>query len=165
MKRAELAGKAEPFRTEGRQSREEHSREQLIWTALELAPGSANGEVQPLMAESVPRKALRNTLHNGVRQAIVMLSAVCTSILVARTLGPANMGVYGFTVWLVGMLGVFANLGLPGAATKYIAEFLGRGDPANGVTRQPPSSACSSRSGGRRGVWDSHSWNDSGTEL
>jgi O-antigen/teichoic acid export membrane protein len=38
------------------------------------------------------------------------------------------MGVYGFTLWGVGLLGILANLGLPSAATKYIAEFLGRGD-------------------------------------
>ena len=36
VNRAELVGKAEPFRTAGRQSREERSREQLIWTALSL---------------------------------------------------------------------------------------------------------------------------------
>jgi hypothetical protein len=34
MKAAQLPGKAEPFRTAGRQSREEHWREQRIWTAL-----------------------------------------------------------------------------------------------------------------------------------
>ena len=34
MKGAELAVKAEPFRTAGRQSREDHWRKQLIWTAL-----------------------------------------------------------------------------------------------------------------------------------
>jgi O-antigen/teichoic acid export membrane protein len=95
---------------------------------MRQTPGAASGEVQSLMTDNVPYKALRNTLYNAVRQGIVMLSAVCTSILVARTLGPANMGVYGLTVWLVGVLGIFANLGLPGAATKYIAEYLGRGD-------------------------------------
>ena len=34
MKGAELGEEAEPFLTAGRQSREEHSREPLIWTAL-----------------------------------------------------------------------------------------------------------------------------------
>jgi hypothetical protein len=34
MKVAQLPGKAEPFRRAGRQSRKEHRREQIIWTAL-----------------------------------------------------------------------------------------------------------------------------------
>jgi hypothetical protein len=37
MKDADFAGKAKPFRKAGRQSREEHSREQLIWTASRRA--------------------------------------------------------------------------------------------------------------------------------
>ena len=58
-----------------------------------------------------------------------MLAAICTSVVVARTLGPTSMGVFGFTLWLVALLGILANLGLPSAAAKYISEHLGRGDP------------------------------------
>ena len=74
-------------------------------------------------------KALRSTFFNGLRQAAVMAAAMCTSVVVARTLGPANTGVFGFTLWLVALLGILTNLGLPSAATKYISEHLGRGDP------------------------------------
>lgn len=38
------------------------------------------------------------------------------------------MGTYGYTIWLVGSAAVLANLGLPAALTKYVAEYVGRGD-------------------------------------
>ena len=81
------------------------------------------------MTGNLGQKVARNTLYNGMRQAAVMLAAICTSVVVARALGPTNMGVFGFTLWLVALLGIVANLGLPSAATKYISEHLGRGDP------------------------------------
>jgi len=40
------------------------------------------------------------------------------------------MGLYGYAMWLVGTLGVLANIGLPSAITKYISEFVGRGEEA-----------------------------------
>lgn len=51
----------------------------------------------------------------------------------ARTLGPQNLGVYSYAMWIVGTLGILANVGLPAALTKYIAEFMGGGDRAMAV--------------------------------
>lgn len=79
------------------------------------------------MSGEIANKAVRNFLFNGGRLAITMGATVCTSAIIARTLGPTNMGVYGYATWIVGTLGILANLGLPGALTKYIAEYTGSG--------------------------------------
>jgi O-antigen/teichoic acid export membrane protein len=82
------------------------------------------------MSREIANKAVRNFLFNGGRLVITMGATVCTSAIIARTLGPTNMGVYGYATWIVGTLGILANLGLPGALTKYIAEYMGSGDLA-----------------------------------
>jgi O-antigen/teichoic acid export membrane protein len=51
----------------------------------------------------------------------------------ARTLGPQNLGVYSYAMWIVGTLGILANVGLPAALTKYVSEFMGSGDSGTAV--------------------------------
>lgn len=82
------------------------------------------------MADDTARQALRNTFFGVVRLASTWGATVCTSAIVARSLGPGNMGLYSYAMWLVGLLGVAANLGLPLALTKYTAEYVGRGELA-----------------------------------
>jgi O-antigen/teichoic acid export membrane protein len=82
------------------------------------------------MSREIANKAVKNFLFNGGRLAITMSATVCTSAIIARRLGPTNMGIYGYATWIVGTLGILANLGLPGALTKYIAEYIGSGDLA-----------------------------------
>jgi len=85
------------------------------------------------MSPNVANKAVRNFLFSGGRLAISMCATLCTSAIIARRLGPANMGVYGYAMWIVGTLGILANIGLPGALTKYVAEYIGSGDTATAV--------------------------------
>ena len=80
------------------------------------------------MSGEIANKAVKNFFFNGGRLAITMGATVCTSAIIARKLGPTNMGVYGYAMWIVGTLGILANLGLPGALTKYVAEYIGSGD-------------------------------------
>jgi len=80
------------------------------------------------MSHDTANRAVRNVFFSGIRLSVSMGSTICTSAIVARTLGPANMGVYGYAMWLVGTLGILANIGLPAALTKYISEYVGRGD-------------------------------------
>jgi O-antigen/teichoic acid export membrane protein len=75
-------------------------------------------------------KAISHMSFNGLRLLITAGSTVCTSAIMARTLGPGNMGVYSYVIWLVGTLGIVANVGLPAALTKYVSEYIGRGDGA-----------------------------------
>src|SRR5271167_1640057 len=82
------------------------------------------------MSSHISHKALRNIFFSAIRLAIAAGGTIFTSAIIARTLGPGNMGVYGYAMWLVGTLGVLANIGLPAAITKYVSEFIGRGDTA-----------------------------------
>ena len=52
------------------------------------------------------------------------VAALVTSIIVARTVGPAGFGELGTVQGTIGMLGVFAGLGLGMTATKYVATYL-----------------------------------------
>src|SRR6476661_4316800 len=82
------------------------------------------------MSSETTNKAIRNVFFSGIRLAIGVIATVCTSAILARTLGPTNTGLYGYAMWLVGTLGVLANLGLPVALTKFVSEYMGRGDSA-----------------------------------
>jgi O-antigen/teichoic acid export membrane protein len=75
-------------------------------------------------------KAVQNVLFSGFRLIIGAGATICTSAIMARTLGPTNMGVFGYAMWIVGTMGAFANIGLPVALTKYISEYVGRGEKA-----------------------------------
>ncbi|MBI2846629.1 MAG: flippase [Chloroflexi bacterium] len=48
-------------------------------------------------------------------------------ILVARWLGPSDFGVLALLTMLVGIFGLVFMFGVPGAATKYISQFLAQG--------------------------------------
>jgi O-antigen/teichoic acid export membrane protein len=82
------------------------------------------------MKNHTTHKAIRNVLFSGVRLAVGMGATIFTSAIIARRLGPSNMGIYGYAMWLVGTLGIMANVGLPAAITKYVSEFIGSGDAA-----------------------------------
>jgi O-antigen/teichoic acid export membrane protein len=85
------------------------------------------------MSRDMSHKAAKNFFFSGGRLAISMGATLCTSAIIARRLGPANMGVYGYAMWIVGTLGILANIGLPNALTKYIAEYMGSGDVGTAV--------------------------------
>jgi O-antigen/teichoic acid export membrane protein len=85
------------------------------------------------MSHDMASKAVKNFLLNGGRLAITMGATVCTSAMIARRLGAIDMGVYGYAMWIVGTLGIFANIGLPSALTKYISEYLGSNDIVTAV--------------------------------
>ena len=75
----------------------------------------------------------RNSFWFGLETGANFVAALCTSIAVARALGPEKLGHFVF----IGMLASFASslgsLGIPATAGKYMAEYLGRGEP--GVAR------------------------------
>jgi len=65
---------------------------------------------------------VRNALLNVARSAVSLLCAVATSVILARTLGPQAMGLYGYTLWIAGVMVAFCHFGLPTALTRFVAE-------------------------------------------
>jgi O-antigen/teichoic acid export membrane protein len=87
----------------------------------------------PIVNHHRANSPLRNILFSGARLVVSAGATICVSAIMARTLGPQNMGVYSYAMWIVGTLGILANIGLPAALTKYVAEFMGSGDSATAV--------------------------------
>jgi O-antigen/teichoic acid export membrane protein len=50
------------------------------------------------------------------------------SIVIARTLGPDDFGVFSYAVWLCGVMFFFANHGVPLTTIRFTADARGRGD-------------------------------------
>jgi len=75
-------------------------------------------------------RALRNILANAVSLVVRFGSGFAVSVIVARKLGPHLMGRYTFVLWYAGILVAISSLGLPDTATRYIAEYHGRGQRA-----------------------------------
>ncbi|HEY9854953.1 MAG TPA: flippase [Stenomitos sp.] len=76
-----------------------------------------------------PTKVARHTLFNFLTIALTSAMGVGVTALVARVLSPEGMGHYTLLTWLIGIAGMFANLGYVTAAMKYMAESLGRDNP------------------------------------
>jgi len=55
-----------------------------------------------------------------------MLLGIITSIILSRWLGPDRMGQYGYFLWVLSIAALFTHMGLPNAAVKFGAEYLGK---------------------------------------
>jgi O-antigen/teichoic acid export membrane protein len=51
----------------------------------------------------------------------------------ARIIGPQKLGYFNYVMWLANMSGIVGSVGVPMTTRKYMAEYLGRGEP--GVAR------------------------------
>jgi O-antigen/teichoic acid export membrane protein len=71
-----------------------------------------------------------NTIYNLINTVFAGVFGVATSIIIARTLGAAQLGEYSYILWLIGILTILINSGLPMAVTKYVSEYMGRDEPA-----------------------------------
>jgi stage V sporulation protein B len=77
---------------------------------------------------SIQKKIAKNAVYNFLTKAIALAFAFIASVVVARFLGPEKYGVYSFVIWLLYMVGLFANLGIPPTITKYVSEYWGKKD-------------------------------------
>ena len=75
---------------------------------------------------------VKNTGWYGLENIISALITVITSIAIARTLGPSKMGYLIYVQWIVQVVGAIGSFGIPATTSKYMAEFLGRGDRGTG---------------------------------
>jgi O-antigen/teichoic acid export membrane protein len=69
----------------------------------------------------------RNTAWYGLENVIGFVTSMVTSIAIARTLGPAEMGYIIYVAWLATIVSSLGSVGIPATTRKYMAEFLGAG--------------------------------------
>ena len=91
------------------------------------------GETKTRVLEFLPADSLRGRFARGAVWSLfgAIISQGCNlaaSVITARILGREQFGKYGIVQNTVGMLGIFAGLGLGLTATKYVAQFRTR-DP------------------------------------
>jgi O-antigen/teichoic acid export membrane protein len=75
----------------------------------------------------------RNSIWFGVETGFLFLTTLVTSIAMARAIGPQRLGYFNYIMWLANISGVLGSLGVPAATSKYMAEYLGRGE--HGIAR------------------------------
>jgi O-antigen/teichoic acid export membrane protein len=71
---------------------------------------------------------VRNTGWYGIENIVSALSTLITSIAIARTLGPTKMGYMVYVMWIAALTASLGGLGIPSATSKYMAEYIGKGD-------------------------------------
>src|ERR1035441_7680402 len=79
-------------------------------------------------SDSLRGRFARGAVWSLIGAALAQGANLAASVITARLLGRVQFGMYGMVQSTVGMLGVFAGLGLGLTATKYVAEFRSR-DP------------------------------------
>ena len=70
-----------------------------------------------------------NSFWYGFDSLLGIVMAFGISIPMARILGPERLGYFNYIMWLTAMSGSLACLGIPATTGKYMAEFLGSGNP------------------------------------
>jgi O-antigen/teichoic acid export membrane protein len=65
----------------------------------------------------------RNSLPAVLATAASAAGGLACSVLLARGLAPEEYGRYSYVIWLVGLLSVVSNLGMPNAAVRYLGEY------------------------------------------
>jgi O-antigen/teichoic acid export membrane protein len=68
----------------------------------------------------------KNTAYSFFATIMELLIGFATGIVLARSLGAEQFGVYSYLMWLVSVAAVFTNLGLGETSKRYIAESVGR---------------------------------------
>lgn len=75
-------------------------------------------------------RALSNAAYSSVGVYTEYLFGLIASILIARALGPADLGIYSLLIWMVSTAVVVSNAGITTAAIKFVAELHGSGNAA-----------------------------------
>jgi O-antigen/teichoic acid export membrane protein len=72
----------------------------------------------------------RNASYSLAANLVAFLAGLVASVVLARLLGPDSFGTYALVLSVGGILAMIGALGVPHAATKYVAEYQARGDRA-----------------------------------
>jgi O-antigen/teichoic acid export membrane protein len=85
------------------------------------------------IAETTKPNALLNFGFSGARMVVAFAGGLIASVIIARTLGAEEMGIYSFITWIAFAVASFASLGLSMAISRYVAEYAGTSRHALGV--------------------------------
>ncbi|GJD92733.1 MULTISPECIES: lipopolysaccharide biosynthesis protein [Methylobacterium] len=80
------------------------------------------------MSGGLARQSAANALATGS----ILISGALSTIIVARLLGPADLGVVTYAAWVVSITLMVADLGIPGSLARYLPELRGAGDASAG---------------------------------
>ncbi len=70
----------------------------------------------------------RQSAANAVATGSILISGALSTIIVARLLGPADLGVVTYAAWVVSITLMVADLGIPGSLARYLPEVRETGD-------------------------------------
>lgn len=85
-------------------------------------------ERQSAARGSAVNRTFNNTVLYGLEMAIGLVAVLCTSIPLARVIGPDRLGYYSYIQWMAMIGGNVVLLGIPSTTRRYMAEALGRDD-------------------------------------
>lgn len=71
-------------------------------------------------------RIIKDTIFNYLNAFISFFINLGVLIVLSRSLGPANMGVYSYLTWIIGTLTLLFTLGLPNTIVKYVSFYKGR---------------------------------------
>ncbi|MBI3812640.1 MAG: flippase [Nitrospirae bacterium] len=72
--------------------------------------------------------AIKNILFSFVNNLLTLLNGVVLSVIIARLLGPQNLGAFSLVTWTVSIALLFVNLGIVMSLKKHVAEYEGQND-------------------------------------
>jgi O-antigen/teichoic acid export membrane protein len=72
--------------------------------------------------------AVKNVLFSLVNNVMGLLSSVVISVIIARYLGPKNLGSYHLVTWTISIVMLIVNLGIGMSLMKHVAEYSARND-------------------------------------
>ena len=84
------------------------------------------------MDTSVGRIA-RNILHFLASNAVTFVLGMAASIVMARSLGPNDLGIFHQVSWFAGLVSVVLSLGFITSSTKFTAQYRAGGRHGDGL--------------------------------
>lgn len=77
---------------------------------------------------TVAERVTRNASYSLVGSIFAFVAGVVASVALARLLAPPQLGSFALVLSAGGLMGMLVTLGIPHAATKYVAEYVSRGE-------------------------------------
>ncbi len=71
---------------------------------------------------------IENTIFSIFNTFLALVTSLFMSRFVARSLGPADLGIYHQVLWFAGILGTLIGFGLISTATRFVAKYQGEGN-------------------------------------